>query len=77
LSIPQQILADAVYWRIFVALASESIRRCADPKCGRFFVATNSRMRYRPSPVGRRSRCMNRHNVEKHRARQRRKQAEE
>lgn len=45
-------------------------RRCADPKCGALFFPTRKGQRYCPPPPGaRRSRCENRHGVERRRQR--------
>jgi len=55
-------LADAVYWHLADAAVGGWVRRCADPKCGAFFVAKNVRVKYCPPPKGYEevSLCMNR-----------------
>ena len=63
-------LADCVYWHLADAAAGGWVRRCADPRCGAFFLARNRRVKYCPPPMGILgdgvSPCMNRAKVRRH-----------
>ena len=62
-------LLDCVYWHLADAAAGGWVRRCANPRCGAFFVAKSDRVKYCPPLMGNRgvSPCMNRHKQQKHR----------
>lgn len=68
-------LADCVYWHLADSAAGGWVRRCADTRCGAFFVAKDERVKYCPPPMGHEgvSPCMNRAKQRKHREKRKKK----
>ena len=62
-------LLDGVYWHLADAALGGWVRRCANPRCGDFFVAKSAKVKYCPALRGYRgvSPCMNQHKQQKHR----------
>jgi hypothetical protein len=47
-----QGLIDAIYWHLADVVTGGTIKRCAFPGCGHFFIATNLKRKYCPPPMG-------------------------
>ena len=62
-------LLDCVYWHLADAALGGWVRRCANPRCGDFFVAKSAKVKYCPALRGYKgvSPCMNQHKQQKHR----------
>jgi hypothetical protein len=62
-------LLDCAYWHLADAAIGGWVRRCANPRCGAFFVAKSEKVKYCPPPMGNQgvSPCMNRHKQQVHR----------
>ena len=69
-------LLDCVYWHLADAALGGWVRRCANPRCGDFFVAKSAKVKYCPALLGYKgvSPCMNRHKQQKHRDEARKRQ---
>jgi hypothetical protein len=63
-------LSPCIYWMLANVAIGEgaAVKRCANPQCGAFFVANNSKAKYCQGAPGIVSACMNRHKVSKPKA---------
>jgi hypothetical protein len=75
-------LLDTIYWQLADVAVGGDVRRCADPTCGAWFVATHAKMKYCPPPRGYYqpdddrdpvSPCMNRHKQRQYAAKRRKR----